>query len=182
MSPAPSIRLARPNDLPSVLSISNDAAKETAANFAVEPEPLSEWQASFAQTHATHPWLVADDGQGVVGFAKATPWKGRCAYQYAVEVTVYVRPDSHGRGIGRALYSRLFELLRAQGYHTAIAGITLPNPASVRLHEAFGMRRVATFERIGWKFGRWHDVGYWQVELSDPAAGRPALRPVAEVA
>jgi phosphinothricin acetyltransferase len=136
-----------------------------------------------------HPWLVAVDGAreatapAFAGFAKSSSWKGRCAYNWSAEVTVYVRPDRHRKGIGRMLYARLIEILRAQGYRTLLGGITQPNDASVRLHETLGFRRVAMLERVGWKFGRWWDVGYWELQLGDPADAPPAaLRPVRDVA
>jgi phosphinothricin acetyltransferase len=182
------IRLARLEDVPAILAISNWAALNTPANFAVEPESLASWEESWRQTHAMYPWLVAvEDGPAgaagpggvVMGFAKAGPWKGRCAYHWAVETTVYVRVDRHGRGVGKALYGVLLPMLGAQGYCVALGGITVPNPASVRLHESFGFRRVALLERIGWKFGRWHDVGYWQLALRQGQPG--SLQPVAAV-
>lgn len=157
------VREAVFEDLPAILAISNRAAATTAANFAVEPETLASWQESWRATRGRHPCLVATDAAGaVVGFAKSSPWKGRCAYEWAAEVTVYVEPEHHRRGAGRALYAALLPMLEERGFRTLLAGITLPNDASVRLHEAFGFRQVATFERIGWKFGRWHTVGYWQ--------------------
>ena len=181
--PRTSIRLATLDDLPAILEISNRAAEETAANFAVRPESPASWIERWRDTHERFPWLVAPDGAGdILGFAMASPWKGRCAYSYSAEVTAYVVPAHHGRGIGTALYARLFEMLAAQGYRTALGGITQPNPASVRLHESFGMKRVALFEGIGWKFGRWHDVGYWQIVLGDESAAPPGrLRTVDEV-
>lgn len=180
------IRLATIDDVAAILEISNHYARTTPANFAVEPEPLDMWLQSFDATHEMYPWLVAmsaDEQSGaIIGFAKASPWKGRCAYTFAAETSVYIAPDACGRGVGRALYDRLFATLRAQGYRTLLAGITLPNEASVRLHEDMGMKRVALLERVGWKFDRWHDVGYWQVHLD--AADEPApqrIRPVREV-
>jgi phosphinothricin acetyltransferase len=176
------VRLATADDVPTILAISNDAATRTAANFAIEPESLASWERSFATEHATYPWFVAVNGAGeVIGFAKALPWKGRCAYTYSCEVSVYVAPVHHGEGIGTALYEALFETLVKQGYHSVLAGITIPNPASVRLHEAFGMTRVAFFTAIGWKFGRWHDVGYWQRTLQPPGTVPGDIRPVREV-
>lgn len=178
----PQIRLATAADVPAILRLSNEAAATGVANFAIEPEPLAEWERTFAATHERFPWYVAEDGAtgAVVGFAKASPWKGRCAYAYAAEVTVYVDPAAHRRGVGRALYDALFATLRAQGYRRLLAGITQPNEASVRLHEAMGMRPCALLERIGWKSGRWHDVGYWQADLGpeDPDAPPQAIRPV----
>lgn len=182
------IRLATPDDLPGILAISNHYALTTPANFAVEPETIEQWRTDFDATHEQYAWLVAEGEEGtkvaehqgaegkrpepeadssVVGFAKASPWKGRCAYAYSCEVTVYVRADAHGRGIGRALYARLIDTCRAQGYRSLVGGITQPNEASVRLHESLGFKRVALFRKIGWKFEKWHDVGYWQLQLND---------------
>lgn len=182
------VRRATIDDLARVLEISNWAAMHTPANFAVEPEALDVWREAFVETHESHPWLVACDDhhspRGVVGFAKASPHRGRCAYHWSVEVTVYVHPDHHGRGIGAALYGTLIPLLRHQGFHTAIAGITRPNEASERLHRRFGFKSVGVFEQIGWKFERWHDVGYWQARLTegDASMTRPPdpLRSVSE--
>jgi phosphinothricin acetyltransferase len=181
-APTPVIRLAVRDDVPAVLAIANRAAEETAANFAVEPETLEAWDGDFVATHERFPWLVAvDDAGAVLAFARASPHRGRCAYAYSAEVTVYVLPEHHGRGLGRALYGRLIPLLAAQGFVTLLAGIALPNPASVRLHESFGFRRVGVFERVGRKFDRWHDVGYWQLALRDDDAPPAPLRPVRDV-
>ncbi len=177
------IRLAKFDDLPAILAISNWAAINTAANFAIEQETLESWQTEWRETHELYPYLVAvDHDNTVVGFAKAAPWKGRCAYTYSAEVTVYVDPDHHGQGIGKALSGRLMPTLKAQGYHTLLAGITQPNEASVRLHESFGFKRVALFERIGWKFDQWHDVGYWELLLQTETARPSPIVAVREAA
>lgn len=175
------IRLASQADLPAILDISNWAAINTPANFAVEPETLEAWQRDWEQTHRMYPWFVAEDGGRVVGFAKASPWKGRCAYHWTAESTVYIHPDHHGRGAGKRLYMKLIETLRAQGYHTVLGGITVPNPASVRLHESLGYKRVALLERVGWKFGKWHDVGYWELALRPGGTAPGELKPVQQV-
>jgi phosphinothricin acetyltransferase len=177
------LRLATADDVPGILAISNWAAAHTAANFAVEPETLESWTRDFRDTHEMFPWLVApgtDEG-ALEGFAKASPWKGRCAYNWTAETTVYVHPDHHGRRVGTGLYRALVSILAAQGYRTLLGGITVPNPASVRLHEALGFRRVARLEQVGWKFDRWHDVGYWELRLRDDQGPPAAIRPVAEV-
>ena len=175
------IRLAEERDITPVLEISNWAAMNTAANFAIEPESLEDWLESWRDTHAKYPWLVALDEDGkVIAFAKSSPHRGRCAYAYTAEVSVYVHPDSHGRGIGKALYQRLIPMLKSQGYVTLIAGIALPNAASQRLHESFGFKRVGVFERVGWKFGRWHDVGYWELALRGAATPPERILSVAE--
>jgi phosphinothricin acetyltransferase len=109
---------------------------------------------------------VAEEAGRVVGYAYATRWRARAAYRYSSEITVYLAHDVGGRGIGTLLYGRLFPLLEARGLHAIMGGIALPNEASVRLHERFGMRKVAHFHEVGFKFGRWIDVGFWQRVLA----------------
>jgi len=116
------------------------------------------------------PWYLAVEGEAVVGYAHATPWKSRSAYRFSVEVTVYVANGHGGRGIGTRLYTVLLAKLR-ESFHTAIAGIALPNPASVALHERLGFERVAHFSQVGFKMDRWVDVGYWQHILNADIAG-----------
>jgi L-amino acid N-acyltransferase YncA len=111
------------------------------------------------------PYLVVEVEGEVRGYAYASKWKGRCAYRYTVETTVYLAADACRDGLGSLLYSALFDELRARSYHAAIAGISLPNDASVALHEKFAMHKVAHFEEVGYKFGNWVDVGYWQLKL-----------------
>jgi phosphinothricin acetyltransferase len=108
------------------------------------------------------PFLVVESGGEVVGYAHASPWKGRCAYRFSVEVSAYIQDAVVGRGFGSALYHELCPMLADKGCHALIGGIALPNDASIRLHEKFGFRQVARFPEVGFKFGRWVDVGYWQ--------------------
>jgi phosphinothricin acetyltransferase len=108
------------------------------------------------------PWLVAREGERVAGYAYATRWRARWGYRFSAEVTVYLDPAMARRGIGSKLYGGLFPLLERQGLHAIVGAIALPNPASVALHERFGMRQVAHFSEVGFKLGRWVDVGYWQ--------------------
>ncbi|MCI0674522.1 MAG: N-acetyltransferase family protein [Phycisphaerales bacterium] len=176
------IRLAKREDVGAIVVISNWAAEHTSANFAIEPETPESWLASWEQTHRMYPWLVCEGSdRRVIGFAKGSPHRSRCAYAWSAEVSVYVDPGHHGKGAGTALYARLIELLKAQGYVTLLAGITSPNPASEKLHEAFGFRRVGCFERVGWKFDRWHDVGYWELILQEGDGVPGELRSVDEV-
>ena len=179
------IRLAQQSDLAAIVDISNWAALNTPANFAVEPETLQSWQQSFEQTSMNFPWLVAvshADSKDVVGFAKASPHKSRCAYAWSADVSVYVHPDHHGKGVGTALYGHLIPTLREQGFVTLIAGITLPNPASERLHASVRFKQVGTFYKVGWKFNRWHDVGYYEMFLRDVDAAPPKeIRSVLDV-
>jgi phosphinothricin acetyltransferase len=127
----------------------------------------------IATTSATHPWLVAERNGEVIGYAYATPHRSRAAYRWATDVAVYVAASDRGRGYGRALYEALLDRLRRQRFRMACAGITLPNDASVALHEALGFARVGVYRRIGWKAGTWRDVGWWQLELAPPGEGPP---------
>lgn len=132
--------------------------------------PVTEAEVLADLEAAKYPCVVAtDQAGGVAGFAKAGPWKTRGAYEKTVEIGVYVIPASQGRGVGRMLYQTLFPLLQAAGFHSVIAGIALPNPASVALHESFGMKHVGTLPEVGLKQGAWRDVGYWHRFASNPA-------------
>lgn len=176
-----SILLAAESDVPNLLAISNAAAETTPANFAIEPEPLSTWMTSWRETNEKYPWLVAKAQGDLLGFAKASPHRARGAYAWTAEVSVYIRPDCQGQKVGTLLYRHLISLLREQGYATLLAGITSPNPASERLHAAFGFTRCGTFHRSGWKFERWHDVAYWELHLHQGDAAPRAIRTVREV-
>ena len=111
-------------------------------------------------------WLVAVDDGDVIGFAYSSRWIERAAYRNTAEVSVYLAHTATSKGWGTKLYNALFATLREKSIHVAIGGITLPNPASVAIHEKFGMKKVAHFEQVGYKFGEWLDVGYWQVQLN----------------
>ncbi len=127
----------------------------------------------IAATQVTHPWLVAASGGGVAGFAYGSRHRERAAYRWSADVSVYVDADSHRAGVGRALYAELLDRLRAQGFHLACAGVTLPNEASVALHESFGFEPVGVYRRVGWKAGAWRDVGWWQLQLMPPSEEPP---------
>lgn len=176
------VRLASRDDVPAILAISNHYAKTSPSNFAIEPESIEQWQREFDEKHELFPWFVAvDEHDTIVGFAKASPWQGRCAYTHSVTTSVYLAPDVLRHGIGRLLYTTLIDTLERQGYRTLIGGITLPNSGSVGLHEAMGYTKCAEFKRVGWKFDCWHDVGYWERELGDPNEPPGEIRSVAEV-
>lgn len=128
-------------------------------------------------TTRTHPWLVAEDEQAVIGFAYATRHRERASYRWATDVTVYVASTHHRRGIGRKLYETLFPLLAAQGLRMACAGVTLPNEASVGLHESLGFKAIGVYRNIGYKHGAWRDVGWWQLELAPGNPDEPPADP-----
>jgi phosphinothricin acetyltransferase len=113
-----------------------------------------------------HVWLVAVDDGAVLGYAYASEHRAREAYRFAVDVAVYVAPGAQGRGVGRGLYGALLPALAERGFRSACAGITLPNEASVRLHEAMGFEPVGVYRHIGFKAGAWRDVGWWQLDLA----------------
>ena len=133
----------------------------------------------IAEITARYAWLVAEFDGVVAGYAYATQHRARASYRWSVDVTVYVSDAYQRRGVGRALYERLFELLAQQGYHEACAGITLPNDASVGLHESLGFRPVGVYRNIAFKLGSWRDVGWWQKTLRKPA---PDTRPADPIA
>jgi len=161
------IRRAVPADAGRVADIYNHYVLNTAISF----EELAVSAAEMARridkvlVQSRLPWLVAEHDGLLVGYAYAGLWRERHAYRFSVESSVYVADAAAARGVGSALYTSLFELLRAAGCHTVLGVIALPNAASVALHEKFGMRQVAHFKEVGYKFGRWHDVGNWQVLL-----------------
>jgi phosphinothricin acetyltransferase len=160
------IRLATPDDAAAVLAIYAPIVRDTATSFELEPPDVDEMGRRIDETLKRFPWLVYENEQGVGGYAYAGTFRSRPAYQWTVEVSVYVREDVRGQGIGRALYESLFDRLRTQGYRNAVAGIALPNPASIRLHERLGFRKVGVFHRVGYKFGAWHDVSWWELPLN----------------
>jgi L-amino acid N-acyltransferase YncA len=134
------------------------------------PEEIAERMRRYQRTH---PWLVAERGGEVVGYAYACAFNERPAYRWSAGVSVYVAAEERGQGRGRALYEELFARLRRQGFRMACAGITLPNEASVGLHERLGFAAVGINREIGWKDGGWHDVGWWQLELAPALDGPP---------
>jgi L-amino acid N-acyltransferase YncA len=168
------IRNADPSrDAAACAAIYGHYVKASPISFEEPPPGAAELAERIERTSATHPWLVGERDDEVLGYAYATPHRLRAAYRWAAEVSVYVAGEHHGRGFGRALYEELLERLRRQRFHVAVAGITLPNAASVALHERLGFVAVGVYRRIGWKAGAWHDVGWWQLELAPAVADAP---------
>jgi len=157
------IRAATESDAEAIADIYNHYVTDTIVTFEEEPVSGSEIARRINQVQRSGlPWLVAEENGEILGYAYATPWKERSGYRLSVGTTVYLEKSCTGRGIGSQLYSELFKLLEKAGVRSAVGGVALPNDASVALHEKFGMRKVAEFERIGVKFDTWINVGYWQ--------------------
>jgi L-amino acid N-acyltransferase YncA len=157
------VRAATAADGDSVAAISDHYVRGTVVCFEETAVPGSSMGERIeAVLGAGLPWLVAVEDRRVIGYAYASLWNARSAYRHTVECTAYLAPEATGRGLGTQLYEELFARLRQSGLHTVIAVITLPNPASVALHEKFGLRRAGVFHEVGLKFGAWIDVGYWQ--------------------
>jgi L-amino acid N-acyltransferase YncA len=147
---------------------------DTVVSFEDVPPTAAEMAARIDRLTKTHAWVVADHGGEILGYAYGCPHRERAAYRWATEVSVYVDPRHHRRGAGRALYEALLGLLADQGYRIALAGIALPNDASVALHEACGFKPVGVYRAIGFKLGAWWDVGWWQLDLVIAGGSAPA--------
>lgn len=175
---AETLRSAEPSrDAAACAAIYAPHVEASATSFEEEAPDEAELAARIEATQATHPWLVAERDGEIVGFAYACPHRSRGAYRWAVDVSVYVGDGHRSRGTGRRLYEALFARLRRQRFQVACAGITLPNEASVALHESLGFVAIGVYRRIGWKAGAWRDVGWWQLELS-PADGSVPAEPL----
>lgn len=150
--------------------------RDTVISLEEEPPTTDEFARRIAQFSATHAWLVAEVDAELAGFAYASPHRARASYRWATDVSVYISSHHHRSGVGTALYRALFGLLVRQGFRIACAGVTLPNQGSVAIHESFGFRLVGIYRRVGWKFGDWRDVGWWQLDLA-PGAPDPPTEP-----
>ena len=167
------MRLATEDDAPAVLGIYAPIVEETVISFEMAPPTVDEMRARIRLSLSEHAWIVSENEGVVDAYAYGSTLRTRAAYRWAVETAVYVAADRRGTGTGKRTYRALLALLEVQGYVSAFGGITLPNPASVRLHESLGFAWVGAFPRVGYKFGAWHDVGFWRRSLSEPA-GEPA--------
>jgi L-amino acid N-acyltransferase YncA len=161
------IRLAEERDAEAIQRIYAPVVLQTAVSFEFEPPGVDEMRSRIAATLARLPWLVCERQENVIGYAYASPHRARAAYGWSVDVTVYIHEEHRRHGVGRALYTSLLQALRLQGFYNAYAGVTLPNPGSVGLHEAMGFQPVGIYRDVGYKFGKWHDVGWWQLALRD---------------
>ncbi len=158
-------------------ALTNWYIEHTAVHFATEPASDAAFEAMWRDGSRTHPWLAAEIDGTFAGYAKASVWRDRRAYQHTCETGIYIERGMEGKGVGLALYRELLPRLQAAGFHAVIGGMTLPNPASAALHERAGFTKVAHFSQVGRKFDQWHDVGFWQLTFPDRAADGLDLGP-----
>jgi phosphinothricin acetyltransferase len=159
------LRLAHPGDAAGILAIYAPHCESTCVSFEVVAPSVVQMRERMDGVIDQYPWLMTEIDEEVAGYVYASRHRERAAYRWGVDVAVYIATQHHGQGLGRALYTSLFAILRAQGYFKAYAGISLPNAASVGLHEAMGFRMVGKFPGNGFKLGRWVEVGWWQLDL-----------------
>ena len=156
------IRPAEPRDAPACAAIYAPYVSDSIVSFEAEPPSATQMQ---GRIEAAHLWLVAEDEGEICGYAYGSPHREREAYRWAADVAIYLSPAHHRRGLGRRLYSELFNGLRERGIWVVCAGIALPNPASEGLHRAMGFVEVGVYRRIAFKLGRWIDTRWYQLEL-----------------
>lgn len=161
------IRDVQTHDAEAICSIYNHYVQHSVITFEEQLVSPLEMQSRIQETTKELPWLVFDENEVILGYAYASKWKSRCAYQFSVESTVYLAQDAAGNGIGTKLYQALISRLEALSIHSVLGGIALPNPASIALHEKLGFEKIAHFKEVGWKMQRWIDVGYWQLILQN---------------
>jgi phosphinothricin acetyltransferase len=158
-------RHCTPTDAAQICDIYNYYVRETVVTFEESPVLEVDMARRIADITPRLPWLVWEVSGEILGYAYATPWKVRAAYRRSVESSIYLAQQATGRGLGSRLYTALIADLRQRGLHCVIGGAALPNPVSVALHEKLGFSKVAEFREVGFKFGRWIDVAYWELML-----------------
>lgn len=175
------MRLAVENDARQIQAIYAPVVRETAISFELEVPAVDEIAGRIRSTAELNlPWLVLENDGEVLGYAYASTFRSRAAYRWSAEVSVYVHANARRSQVGRKLYSALLRILACQGYHNAYAGTALPNPGSVRLHEVTGFSRIGIYHAVGFKFGAWHDVLWWERSLRDPGVDPAPLLTLSE--
>ena len=162
--------MATSADADAVQAIYATYVTDSVVSFESDPPTRREMLERMLKVQSRFPFLVFEEGGEVIGYSYAYSHHERVCYRWSVDVTVYVARGHHRNGVGRQLYSLLIPLIKELGYYNAFAGVTLPNAGSVGLHEAFGFKPIAVYKNVGFKFGQWHDVGYWQLALRECVA------------
>lgn len=161
------IRLATENDSESLLNIYGEYIRNTAVTFEIDIPSVVEFSNRISNVLESNPWIVCEINGENVGYAYASMHRERAAYQWSVDVTVYINPQFHRKHIATALYTALIELLKIQGYYNAYAGVSLPNVNSEGFHEFFGFKPVGVFRKVGYKFGEWRDVKWFELRIQE---------------
>ena len=161
------IRVAQPGDATACAAIYAPICSSTHISFEEDAPSVEEMRVRIERTLAWTPWLVASENGAVIGYAYASRHRERPGYRWSVDVSVYLDEQARGRGIGRALYERLFAILTRQGFRRAYAGIALPNDASIGVHRALGFEPIGVYRRVGWKAGKWYDVAWFGRDIGD---------------
>jgi phosphinothricin acetyltransferase len=176
------LRPAEPGDAAAIAAIYAPYVLTGTVSFEFDPPDARQMRSRMEGSGGLYPWIVATnaEGKGVLGYAYATKFRERPAYRYVVETSVYVAGALQGQGVGRLLYKALIDTLRAQGFTQAIGVISLPNENSIRAHEQVGFRRAGQLREIGFKEGRWVDIGLWQCVLNDSVVPPVEPRPFTE--
>jgi L-amino acid N-acyltransferase YncA len=176
------LRLVEPDDAAQIAAIYAPFCLETAISFETAAPDQATVRERIRTVGERYPWLVAVSETGdVSGYAYAGKHRERAAYRWSVDCTVYLAPAAKGQGVGTELYRALVKICRYLGYYRAFAGITLPNEASVRLHEKIGFQPIGIYRRVGFKLGKWHDVGWWSLDLLPEEAVPSEPRPIADI-
>jgi L-amino acid N-acyltransferase YncA len=171
------VDVAGPDDAEALAAIYAPMVNETAISFETEPPSVEEFRRRISEVLQGFPWLVCRSGGDVLGYAYAHAFRERAAYSWSVETSIYVHAAARRLGVASRLYGALLPSLAEQGFERAFAGITLPNPASVALHESVGFSSCGVYRRVGWKLGSWHDVGWWQRDLQPTPSSDPPREP-----
>ncbi|MEZ5495591.1 MAG: N-acetyltransferase family protein [Gammaproteobacteria bacterium] len=159
------IRNVLNSDIPQVVEILNHYVRNDSCTFQINTYSISEISEKIAEITKVYPYIVMEEGNEVIGFAYASRWREKNAYDKSAETTIYLNPKHKYRGLGKILYQELIEQLREKNFRLLVACLTLPNPSSVRLHESLGFEKVGEFKDAGYKFNRWYNVGFWQKVL-----------------
>ncbi len=169
------IRIAHVKDAEELLKIYAPSIIDSPISFETEVPSVKEFSERMTETLKRNPWIILEVGAQIAGYAYAAPYRARKAYQWSVELSVFLAPMFHRQGLGKVLYGALIEILKNQGYLNAYGIITLPNQASVALHESLGFKNTGIYEKVGFKCGAWRDVGWWHKSLAEYSVPPPQL-------
>lgn len=161
------IRLASVGDAEQILNIYSPYIEKTAISFEYVVPTREEMETRIRNVSQKNPWIVLEEDNEILGYAYASKHRERSAYRWSVDVSIYIKDGCHGKGYGKALYTSLLTILKHQGYYNAYAGIGLPNEKSIGIHEYFGFKNIAHYNKVGYKFGKWHDTGWWELSLKE---------------